>query len=150
MNRAQPKTFSLLVFYRGLHCPACKTYLQALDRRVAEFHELGTEPVALSMDTQERAKKAKDSWEIEHLPIGYELEEDSARRWGLFISDAISDAEPRRFCEPGLFLVRASGDLHYVAINSMPFGRPQVDDVVGAVRFILEEDYPARGIVSAN
>lgn len=35
----QPRTFSMLAFYRGLHCPICKTYLRDLDWGASGFVE---------------------------------------------------------------------------------------------------------------
>jgi len=149
LSEAEPKQFSMLVFYRGLHCPVCKTYLRTIDSMFDEFADRGVEIAAISMDTEDRAQESKDEWGIENLPIGYGLDEATARRWGLYISSPIIDAEPRRFSEPGLFLVRRDGTLHYVAINSMPFGRPDPKDVLKAIDFILEKDYPARGKIAA-
>lgn len=149
LAEAEPKKFSMLVFYRGLHCPVCKTYLKAIDSMFDDFTERGVEIAAVSMDSEDRAEQAMDEWGIEHLPIGYGLDEATARRWGLYISDAISDDEPRRFSEPGLFLVRDDGTLHYAAINSMPFGRPRPEDVLKAIDYILDKDYPARGKIAA-
>ncbi len=149
LSEAEPDRFSMLVFYRGLHCPVCRSYLQTIDGMFDEFSELGVEIAALSMDPEDRARRAKDEWNIERLPIGYGLDEDTARRWGLYLSDSIDDDEPRRFSEPGLFLVRPDRTLHYVAINSMPFGRPDPNDMLDAIRFIAKEEYPPRGRVAA-
>lgn len=146
---ATPETFSMLVFYRGLHCPVCKDYLQTIDGLFDEFRNEGVEVAALSMDSRERAERSKREWGIERLPIGFDLDESTARRWGLYLSDSIKDAEPRRFSEPGLFLVRPDRTLHYVAINSMPFGRPDPEEMLKAIRFIVKKDYPARGRVAA-
>ena len=51
-----PQSFTMLVFYRGLHCPICKTYLRDLDRRLEEFVKRGIGVVAISADTRERAE----------------------------------------------------------------------------------------------
>lgn len=149
LAKAEPETFSLLIFYRGLHCPICKTYLQKFDAMFDDFAKLGVEFSALSMDPRERAEQAMKEWGIDNLPIGYGIAEATARRWGLYISESIKDGEPRRFNEPGLFLVRPDGELHYVAINSMPFGRPEPDAMLKAISFILDEEYPARGRLAA-
>lgn len=76
-----------------------------------------------------------------------------ARARGLFLSRGIKDAEPELFSEPGLFLVQPpepdapNATLYYAAVNSMPFGRPAFGDLLGALDFVLENDYPARGEV---
>ena len=41
-----PKNFTLVVFYRGLHCPICRGYLAQLDRALGELAGLGVEVVA--------------------------------------------------------------------------------------------------------
>ncbi len=91
LAQSAPKTFTLLVVYRGLHCPICKTYLRDLDRKLAEFEALGVKPVAASTDIQERAEQSKAEWGIEHLPIAYGLGIEQARTWGLFISAGIKE-----------------------------------------------------------
>lgn len=78
LSQRAPRTFTLLVAYRGLHCPICKTYLRDLDRKYAEFEALGVE-VAVRTDTGERAEKAKTEWQIGHLPIAYDLSIAQAR-----------------------------------------------------------------------
>lgn len=144
LSQRAPRTFTLLVAYRGLHCPICKTYLRDLDRKYAEFEALGVEAVAVSTDTGERAEKAKAEWQIEHLPIAYDLSIEQAREWGLFISAGIKE-EPKQFAEPGLFLIRPDQTLYAASIQTMPFARPSFSDVIAAVKFVTEKNYPARG-----
>ncbi|MHB1358642.1 MAG: redoxin domain-containing protein [Rhodocyclaceae bacterium] len=49
-------TFDMLVFYRGLHCPLCAKYLLELEKLHDDFVQRGVNPVAISSDTEERAK----------------------------------------------------------------------------------------------
>jgi len=145
LAQSTPKRFTLLVVYRGLHCPICKTYLRDLDRKLAEFEALGVKAVAASTDTRERAEQSKADWGIEHLLIAYGLGIEQARTWGLYISAGIKDDEPRLFAEPGLFLVRPDQTLYAASVQTMPFARPSFSDVLAAVKFVTEKDYPARG-----
>lgn len=146
LNAEQPKHFTLLVFYRGLHCPICKKSLEQLNGLVEDFAAQGVDVLALSCDSRERAEQTRADWKIERLPLAYGLRIDQARRWGLFISNAKPDSdEPERFSEPGVFLVRPDGSLYMSAVNSMPFARPHFDEILDAIRFILKNDYPARG-----
>lgn len=147
LSDQHPEHFTMVVFYRGLHCPVCKKYLQELTQLQAKFSERGTEVVAVSMDTPKRARKAVEEWDLGDLPVGHSLTEEQARQWGLYLSDAIKDTEPERFNEPGLFLIEPDGTLFYVGINSMPFGRPELAAMLKAIDFVLEENYPARGEV---
>ncbi len=145
LSKQAPDAFTMLVFYRGLHCPICKKYLESLTEHLEDFYKKGINMVAISMDTEERAKKTGKQWEVESLPIAFGLSEDEAREWGLYISESIKDEEPQVFSEPGLFLIRPDGTLYSAAIQTMPFARPKFEDLLKSIDFILEEDYPARG-----
>ena len=145
LSERNPASFSMIVVYRGLHCPICKGYLADLARRLSDFKGRGVDVLALSTDTQDRAQRARDEWALADLPIGYGLSIAKAREIGLYISHAIKDGEPSEFAEPGLFLVKPDTTLYCAAINTMPFARPHFDDVLNAVDFILKKDYPARG-----
>lgn len=136
---------SVLIFYRGYHCPFCRKQLTDLERLVSQFDELGVPIVAISCDTQERAEKTKEEWQIHSIPIAYGLDPEEGRRWGLFVSHALKESEPLLFCEPGLFLVRGDGSLYASSIQSMPFTRPGGEELFAALKMILERKYPARG-----
>lgn len=152
LHDQKPEKFTLVVVYRGLHCPICKPYLREIDRKLEDFRALGIEVIALSTDTEERAKKAKSEWGIENLTIGYGLDLDTARDWGLYISTSIGKTssgyeEPKQFAEPGLFLVRTDGTIYFASVQTMPFARPRIEDVLGAAKIVIDRDYPARGEV---
>jgi peroxiredoxin len=139
------RAFTMVVFYRGLHCPVCKAQLHELERRLGELTERGVEVVAVSGDTRERAEQAVSEWGLEHLAVGFGLGTEDMRRWGLFVSERIADHEPERFGEPALFLIAPDGTVFYEAITSMPWGRPRLDDIIGGIDFVLDRGYPARG-----
>lgn len=141
----RPDAFTLVAFYRGLHCPICKNQLQELQEMRGKFEARGVHVIALSMDDEERFRKTLDDWDLNDLEIGYGLSESAAREWGLYISDAISDKEPATFSEPGLFLVKPDGTLYAASIQSVPFARPPLGDVLSAIDFVTKNDYPARG-----
>jgi len=142
--------FSLLVFYRGLHCPICAKYLLELARLVPEFEKRGVKVMALSSDTQERARQMADKLDAPGLRMGYGLPLDVARQWGLYISTSrgvtsIGIEEPALFAEPAVYIVRPDSTLYYGAVQTMPFARPNFADLVGAIDFALAKNYPARG-----
>ena len=145
VTTARPAAFSMLVFYRGLHCPICAAYLRDLEGTLHEFAQRGVEAIAISVDTQARARHAREEWGLKGLPIGYGLSIATARHWGLYISRSISPHEPTLFTEPGLFLVRPDGTLYCASIQTMPFARPPFVEVFQAVHFVTENNYPARG-----
>ncbi|MBX3588919.1 MAG: peroxiredoxin-like family protein [Ramlibacter sp.] len=142
--------FDLLVFYRGLHCPICAKYLLELERLSPEFAQRGVQVVALSSDTEDRARQMADKVKASGVKFGYGLSLKTARQWGLYISTSrgttsIGIEEPALFSEPGVFLVRPDGTLYYGAVQTMPFARPQFQDLLGAIDFAVAKDYPARG-----
>jgi peroxiredoxin len=148
----KPENFSLIVFYRGLHCPICSRYLADLESKLDAFAERGVEAIAISSDTAERAAEAKSKWKLPRLTIGYGLGLEAARRWGLYISTSKGKTsagidEPPLFIEPGLYLVRADGTLYFGSVQTMPFARPAFGDILQATEFVLKNDYPARGEV---
>ena len=145
LSKQKPENYTLLVFYRGYHCPKCKQQLEDLKEQLSEFTERGINVVGISMDSEERAKKSGDEWNIEAIPIAYDLTEAKAREWGLLISESISDKEPDVFSEPGLFLINPDNTLFLSSLQSMPFARPHFKDLLKAVDFIKKENYPARG-----
>lgn len=142
-----PEKYTLLVFYRGMHCPVCKKYLENLTQKMDQFVEKGVNLIAISMDSEEKAKKTGEDWKITSLPIGFELSEKDAKKWGLYLSKSISEKEPDIFSEPAVFLVKPDQTLYFSAIQSMPFARPNFEDILNAINFIQEKDYPARGEV---
>lgn len=150
LAEARPEHFTLVVFYRGLHCPICAKYLMELERLSGAFADRGVDLVAISSDTEDRARAMAEKIRAQHLRIGHSLPLADARAWGLYLSTSrgttsIGLEEPALFSEPGLFLVRPDGTLYYGAVQTMPFARPVFSELLGAIDFALANDYPARG-----
>jgi len=145
LSDRKPDRFTMIVFYRGVHCPVCTTYIGELQHKLGDFTSRGVDVIAVSGDTRERAERSKSEWGLDNLTVGYDISTDVMRDWGLFVSSGIKDEEPDEFGEPGLFLIKPDGSVFFDAINSMPFGRPKLDDMLDAVDFLTENDYPARG-----
>ncbi|PQO22609.1 alkyl hydroperoxide reductase [Rhodobacteraceae bacterium WD3A24] len=145
LSDQRPENFTMIVFYRGLHCPVCKGFMGEINGLVDEFAKVGTNVIAVSMDPKERAEQSKADWGLDKLKIGYGLTEAQARDWGLYVSESIKDAETETFAEPGLFLVDAKGNLYLINISNMPFARPDVASLPGKIQFALDNNYPPRG-----
>jgi peroxiredoxin len=141
----RPRTFAMVVFFRGLHCPVCRAQLRELERRLAELEERGIEVIAVSGETRERTTQLAEEWRLERLPLAYGLTEAQKRAWGLFISHGIDDTEPALFNEPGLFLISPDHTVYYESILSMPVGRPRLDDLLSGIDYWTAHGYPARG-----
>jgi peroxiredoxin len=126
-----PDNFTLICFYRGMHCPICKTYVKELDRLVDDFAQRGVNVVAISSDTQERAGQTVADWRLENLDVGYDL--------GLYVSTSrgktsLGIVEPDLFSEPGVFAVRPDGTLYMGSVNTMPFARTHFSARRGVIR----------------
>ncbi len=145
LSMQSPQLFTIIVFYRGLHCPICKTYLKDLERYIKDFWQRGIEVIVVSGDASERAQTSMNEWGLNVLTIGYGQSIDSMREWGLYVSNSITVSEPTQFGEPGVFLIQPTRELYYAAINSMPFARPSFKDLLSAVDWVSENNYPARG-----
>ncbi|MBA2675076.1 peroxiredoxin-like family protein [Ramlibacter sp.] len=145
-----PERFTLVCFYRGLHCPICASYLKELEKQVPAFAERGVSVVTISGDTEERARAMAGKVGAERLRIGWGLPLEVARQWSLSISasrgkTSLGIEEPALFSEPGVFLLRPDQSVYWFSVQSMPFVRPNFAEIVQALDFVIKNDYPARG-----
>lgn len=140
-----PQHFTMVIFYRGLHCPVCKNYLGILNSMMDHISELGFSVVVASMDTKERAEQAKADWGLDKVDVAYGLDLETAKKWGLYISTSIKEAENDIFSEPGLVWIRADGRLYLIDITNMPWARPDLETLMPKAKFAVENNYPARG-----
>ena len=136
---------TLVNFYRGHHCPRCKLYLMDYYVKRARFAERNVNLVAISCNSIDRAQRSVEEWGLEEFDLGYGLSINDARAWRLFISNAITESEPRQFAEPGLALIQPDGVLYSLTVGSTPFHRPHATDVLEALDAISARDYPPRG-----
>jgi peroxiredoxin len=150
LEEDRPGKFTMIVFYRGYHCPQCRRYTTELNGMIGEFDKRGVSTVITSSDTRERAEETKAKWGLPNLKVGYGISIDKAREWGLYISSSrgMTSAgieEPPLFSEPGLFLVRPDRTLYWASVATMPFARPHFPEIAQAIEFVVAKDYPARG-----
>jgi len=150
LARERPGRMTLVCFYRGLHCPICANYLKELEQLTPAFGARGVSTVAISSDSEARARELARKIGASQLRVGYGLPLDVARNWGLYISEArgrssIGIDEPPLFSEPGVFLIQADLTVYYLSVQSMPFVRPPFSEMVQALDYIIRNDYPARG-----
>lgn len=145
LQAARPRNFTMIVVYRSLHCPLCKRYLGELEAKLTEFESRGVEVIAVSVDTAERAARAKEEWGLANLRVGHGLSIPAARAWNLYVSRAQKDSEPPEFTEPGLFLVLPNGTLYTANVSSTPWARPPLDQMLSAIDSFIANHPPARG-----
>ena len=138
---------ALLAFYRGIFCPVCRTWLGDLDRLLPEFYKRGVSVIALSCDKKDAAEKAVKEWGLQRLRVGYHLAPDDARQAGLYISEgrginpATNQKEPMLFTEPALLAVLPDGILYAAWVQSGPYARPHLAEVLTAI-----DNFVARGL----
>ena len=85
LSEQSPENFTMVVFYRGYHCPICSRYLADLDKKFDQFGETGVTAIAISSDGLERAEQAKQEWNLNSVPIGYDFSLDEARNRGFSV-----------------------------------------------------------------
>lgn len=115
-----------------------------------EFKKRGVTTIAVITDGAERAGEMAKRISAKKLRIGYNLSLKNARDWGLYISTSrvktsIGIEEPDLFPEPGLFMVTPEQSLYYGSVQTMPFVRLYFSELIGALDFVIENAYPARG-----
>lgn len=147
LKNQNPDFFTMIIFYRGLHCPLCKKYLEKLNEIQSDLESKGVNVIAVSMDSEVRARKSKMDWNIENVTLGYDMDADTASKWGLYLSEAISASETPLFSEPGLFLIKPDNEVYYANMSSNPWGRPFLSSFVQLMDFLKSSGYPARGEV---
>lgn len=141
---------TVICFYRGLHCPLCANYLTELEKLAADFAKRGVKTIAISSDGEERTRAMQEKISAKALRFGYDLSLAKAKEWGLYISTgrgktSIGIEEPALFSEPGLFMVTPDTALYYGSVQTMPFVRPHFSELLSALDFAIEKNYPARG-----
>ena len=149
LAKETPENFTMVVFYRGLHCPVCENYLGNLAALLSEYEAAGFNVVVASMNGADLAEKAAKEWELGNLRVAHSVSIEDAKNWGLWISKAFKDVEADIFTEPGLFWIRPDGRLYLADISNMPWARPDLNNLLSKVAYALQNDYPARGAYAA-
>jgi peroxiredoxin len=141
------QNWTLLVVYRGKHCPRCKKYLNILDAMRAQWADAGFDIAVVSADTEAKAAadQAEFGWQFD---LGYDLSESQMATLGLYVTEPLSPNETdRRFAEPGTFVIRPDGSLLLIAISNGPSARPELAELLDGMIFTKDNDRPPRGTV---
>ena len=136
--------WTLLIVYRGKHCPRCKKYLNKLNDALTSWTDV-MNVVVVSADTKEKALADREEfgWNFD---LCYGLSESQMRSLGLFVSEPLSDAETMGlFAEPGTFAIRPDGSLMLVDISNGPAARPDLEELLDGMKFNIDNDRPVRG-----
>jgi peroxiredoxin len=146
LSDQKPQHFTMLAFYRGMHCSMCRDHLGKLQSMHGAFSKRGVTPIAISTDDAERACSAEARWGLRDLCVSLR----QAREWGLYVSrgfgiSSLGIEEPPMFVEPALFLIRPDCTLYCASVQSMPFGRPCFEELLSGIEKAVVGQYPARG-----
>jgi len=139
--------WTLLVVYRGKHCPRCKKYLNILNDMRGDWAEAGFDVVVVSADSREKAQADVDEfgWGFD---LGYGLTEDQMATLGVYVTEPLSpDEADGNFAEPGTFVMRSDGSQIIVAISNGPAVRPELGELLDGMIFNKTKDRPHRGTV---
>jgi peroxiredoxin len=139
--------WTLLVVYRGKHCPRCKKYLNILSSMKSDWNAAGFDVAVVSADTEEKATadQAEFNWSFD---LGYDLSETQMETLGLYVTEPLSPTETdRRFAEPGTYVIRPDGSLVLIALSNGPSARPELAELLDGMIFTKENDRPPRGTV---
>ncbi|MEQ8707895.1 MAG: redoxin domain-containing protein [Rhodospirillales bacterium] len=144
-----PAFMLMIDVFRGVHCPRCRRHLEEMSARHEEFREVELDMIAMSADPAERAEQSRNEWDIPNVPLGYGLPIEVARQLGLYISRNYASHESEIFAEPGVFFVMPDLTLYGAVINTFPFARPKIDDLLEIARIVKERNYPPRGTLAS-
>ncbi len=140
-----PGAWQALFIIRGQHCPICKSYLGDIEKRRTAFTELGISIAAVSADSEAQTRLTAEAAKP-GFPLLYGMDEATMHNLGLYVSEPRSVEETdHRFPEPALFVVNPQGALHLVDVANAPFLRPDLDRLIGGMRFVIQKSYPIRG-----
>lgn len=140
-----PGAWQALFVIRGQHCPICKSYLGELEARREALAELSVSVAAVSADSEAQTRITAEAAKP-GFPLLYGMAEATMQALGLYVSEPRSPQETdHRFPEPALFVVNPDGVLHLVDVANAPFLRPDLDRLVGGLRFVIQNNYPIRG-----
>lgn len=136
--------WTMLIVYRGRHCPRCKRFLNKLNAVLPSWTDV-MDVVVVSGDTQEKAEAdlAEFGWDFD---LCYGMTVPQMRSLGLYVTNPLSDAETTtQFAEPGAFAIRPDGSLMLVDISNGPAARPDLEELLDGMKFNIENDRPVRG-----
>ena len=147
LGKPEKGDWTMVVVYRGKHCPMCTRYLGTLEEMRADFEALGVDLQTVSGDPEEKASAHMADVGVT-LPVGYGLTIEQMTALGLYISHPRSPKETDRpFPEPSLFVVNSDGAVQVLDISNSPFSRPELATLLNGLKFIRnpENNYPVRG-----
>jgi hypothetical protein len=79
------------------------------------------------------------------MTVGYGLGIADARPWNVFITTREQGGQPVTFCEPALLMVNPQKHVYAMIIQSIPSGRPDLQNLLEGLEFLAKQGFPIRG-----
>jgi len=138
--------WTLLIVYRGDHCPRCKTYVARLHELAAGYAEREVDLRLASMDSEDIARRNMDEngWT---LPVAHSLSIAECQQLALYLTDHEPGNEQAGvYAEPGLFLINPEGLTQVIATSNSPSVRPDLEVVLDGIIGTQDRNLPIRGL----
>jgi thiol-disulfide isomerase/thioredoxin len=147
LSENAPDYMLMIDIYRGYHCPRCRQHLEAINAAMADFNKARMDVIAVSADSAERVAKSYAEWDIGNVVVGGGLSIADADRLGLYLSHSIEirPLESPVFAEPAVLFVRSDLTLYGAILQTFPFARPKIPDLLEVPTFAAAQNYPPRG-----
>jgi peroxiredoxin len=145
LSATTPKALDLIAFYRGDFCPYCRDFIRSLEARAPQFQGRGIDLTAVSMDSPELARKSVTDWDLSAVKVACGLSLEMARAWRIFVTTRQAETSLVTFNEPALVFVAPDKTIYAMMLQSIPCGRPDLDNLLGGIDFLAEHGYPTRG-----
>ncbi|MFK7997238.1 MAG: peroxiredoxin family protein [Granulosicoccus sp.] len=138
--------WTVLIVYRGDHCPRCKTYIARLHELADGYAEREVDLRLASMDPEHIARRTIDEngW---NLPVAHSLSVEQCQTLALYLTDHEPGAElTGPYAEPGLYLINPEGLTQVIATSNSPSVRPDLDVVLDGIIGTQDRNLPIRGL----
>lgn len=138
--------WTLLISYRGDHCPRCKTYIAKLHQLAPGYADREVDIYLASMDPEAIAQRtiSENNWT---LPVAHSLSTDEARQLSLYLTPHEEGSElSGPYSEAGMFLINPEGLTQVLERSNSPSVRPDLEVVLDGIIGTQDRNLPIRGL----
>lgn len=127
----------LIYFHSGTASKECSEYLVSLDSLRSKLTQLKIELVAVSADSELRAREQLESTKIGYS-LAYDLNKTNAIHVGLYWKELNETENGRKgYTLPAFFLVNESGVTELIALYDSPYFMPPVEALLDGLESFL-------------
>jgi peroxiredoxin len=117
----------VLIFYRGVWCPFCRSQMADLSRHKAEFQKAGTAIYAVSNEEAPKLNQMRDTQKLDFVTFLSDPDGAAAKLYaGLYPKSMVH--------QPGSFVIDKSGKIVYAYVNQDFKSRAATTAMVQAVK----------------